>query len=449
MSIIFPKGFIFGAASAAAQIEGHSTADGGGLSVWDVYSHTPGMIDNGENGDTACDSYHRYAEDVALVRGLGADAYRFSASWARCDPEGGGSWNEAGFDYYSRLIDCCLENGVEPCVTLYHWELPQALEEKGGWTEAGTAERFARFAGEFARRMSGRVRVYFTLNEPQCTVTMSYGDGSHAPGRVLGLDGQFGVLVNQQLAHGLAMRAVKAADPLCRVGIVSTGRLCYPDTESAADIAAARRATFDTAAGRPMFSHNWLLDPIFTGEYPECAGTELERLTASVTGRELDIIRCAPDFTGYNIYHGDRVRAAGDGYEFVPLYPGFPRTSLGWPVTPEVFNYGVRYLCERYRVPAVIAENGLACADVVSLDGKVHDPARIDYTARYLAELAKAVEGGADVRGYLHWSLTDNFEWSNGYYPRFGLVYVDYRTGERIPKDSYLWYRDLIRANKA
>ena len=448
MDIKFPRGFLWGAASAAPQIEGYSTADGGGASVWDIYSHTPGKIDFGENGDVACDSYHRYAEDAALAANLGADVYRFSVSWARCDPLGDGNWNKAGFEYYGRVADECLRRGVQPVVTLYHWELPQAAEEHGGWLVPETAEAFARFAGRMAEYLRGRVKLYFTLNEPQCTVTMSYGDGSHAPGRVLDKAGQFRVLVNQQLAHGLAMRAVKAADPDCTVGIVSTGRHCFPDSESPEDIAAARLAGFDLAGGDPLFTHNWLLDPIFYGSYPDCEGTEWAELAASVTPRELEIIHCPPEAIGYNIYHGKRVRAAGGGYEFVPEYPGFPRTSLGWPITPEALDWSVRYLYERYPVPTYIAENGLACADVVSLDGRVHDPQRIDFLARYLAALSRAAAGGVDLRGWLHWSLTDNFEWSNGYYPRFGLVYCDYRTGERIPKDSYYWLRELIAASR-
>ena len=450
MSIRLPRDFIWGAASAAPQIEGYSEADGGGASVWDVYAHTPGRIDFGENGDTACGSYYRYAEDIALVKGLGADVYRFSTSWARCDPEGNGRWNEAGFDYYERVADECLRQGVRPVVTLYHWELPQAAEERGGWISPDTAERFADFAGRMAGRLRGRVGLYFTLNEPQCTVTMSYGDGSHAPGRTLPLSGQFGVLVQQQRAHGLAMRAVKAADPDAAVGIVSTGRHCFPDSESREDIAAARLALFDTAGGDPMFTHSWLLDPIFTGRYPEdCAGTELERLVSRLTPGELETILCVPDCVGYNMYHGRRVRAVPGGYDYVPEYSGFPRSSLGWPITPEVLDWSVRFLCERYRVPAFIAENGVSCADVVGVDGKVRDPQRIDFLTRYLAALSCAIENGADVRGWLHWSLTDNFEWSNGYYPRFGLVYTDYRDFKRIPKDSYYWLREQIAKTKS
>lgn len=443
--MIFPENFVWGAASSAYQIEGHSTADGGGASIWDTFCHTPGKIAYGDTGDIACDAYHRYAEDIALLRQCGVTAYRFSASWARIDPYADGNWNEAGLAYYDRVVDTCLENGITPYMTLYHWELPQAAQNRDGWEKRQTAEAFARYAGMMAAHFRGRVKHYFTLNEPQCTVSLGHQSGVHAPGKQLDLAGQFGVLVNQLLAHGLAQRAIRAADPEAVVGIASTGRLCYPERETPEDIRAAREATFAVSDDDWAFTHHWLLDPICLGKFPDCGGTALEECVRQVTPEDMSIIHAVPDVLGYNIYNGNAVRTDGTGYAYVPRYPGFPRTAMKWPVTPEVMNWGVGFLQERYGLPCYITENGLSCNDRVYLDGQVHDADRIDFLTRYLTCLGQAVERGVDVRGYFHWSLTDNFEWSNGYGERFGLIYVDYPTGNRIPKDSFRWYGQVAQ----
>lgn len=444
MSAVFPKEFLWGAASSAYQIEGYATADGGGKSVWDVFCHTPGKIAYDDHGDIACDAYHRYAEDIALLKEMGAKAYRFSTSWARIEPNADGCWNAAGLAYYDKIVDLCLENGITPYMTLYHWELPQSYEDKGGWRVRETSHAFARFAGMMAAHFRGRVQHYFTLNEPQCTVSLSHETGIHAPGLRLDQAGQFNVLVNQLLAHGLAQRAIKEADPTAMVGIASTGRLCYPETETPADIDAARNACFAVSDDDWTFTHHWLLDPICLGRFPKGPGTTLETLASRVAPEDMQIIHTVPDMLGYNIYNGHSVRAAADGFEYVSRYPGFPRTAMKWPVTPEVLDWGVRFLQERYGLPGYITENGLSCNDRIYLDGKVHDLERIDFLARYLASLRRAMEHGADIRGYFQWSLTDNFEWSNGYGERFGLIYIDYPTGQRIPKDSFHWYTDVI-----
>ena len=441
----FPKDFLWGVASSAYQIEGFSTADGGGRSIWDTFCHTPGKIAYGDTGDMACDAYHRYEEDIRLMKELGVKAYRFSTSWARIDPEGTGNWNEAGLAYYDKVVNLCLEYGIVPYLTLYHWELPQALQDRGGWLSKDTANAFGRYAGKMAGHFRGRVKYYFTLNEPQCTTSLGYFQGIHAPGLRLTLPEVFRVHVNQMLAHGLAQQAILAADPDALVGIASTGNLCYPETETPADISAARRATFDTDPGNWIFTHHWLLDPICLGRFPDCAGTALEELVKSVTPEEMAVIHTVPHMLGYNIYNGHAVRAAESGFEFVPKYPGFPRTALKWPVTPEVLDWGVRFLQERYGLPGYITENGLSCNDRVYLDGKVHDPDRIDFLARYLSCLGRAVASGADIRGYFHWAFTDNLEWHSGYGDRFGLVYIDFPTGARIPKDSFRWYQGVIR----
>lgn len=447
MKTHFPENFLWGAATSAYQIEGSPTADGGGKSIWDRFCHIPGTIANGDTGDIACDSYRRPEEDLSLLKKLGARAYRFSVSWARVDPLGDGNWNEAGLRYYDRLVDGCLDAGILPYLTLYHWELPQALEDRGGWCNAHTAKAFGRYAEMIARHFQGRVRHYFTLNEPQCTMALGYGSGIHAPGKKLDRAGQFAVLKNQMLAHGYALRAIRAADSAALVGLASTGRLCYPETGSERDLAAARAATFAVSDEDWVFTHHFLLDPVVLGTFPECKGTAFEPLIAAVSPEEWTIIHAVPDFLGYNIYNGNAVRAEGASFAYVPRYPGFPRTALKWPVTPEVLNYGPRFLHERYGLPGYITENGLSCNDKLFLDGAVHDPDRIDFLTRYLRCLAQGIEAGSNVRGYFHWSLLDNFEWHSGYSDRFGLVYMDYPALRRIPKDSFYWFRQVIAEN--
>lgn len=442
----FPKDFLWGAASSAYQIEGYATEAGGGQSIWDTFSHIPGKIAYGDHGDIACDSFHHLEEDVALLKELGVKAYRFSTSWARVDPNADGSWNPQGLAYYDRLVDLCLEKGITPYLTLYHWELPQAAEDRGGWRSRETALSFARYAGKMAAHFRGRVRNYFTLNEPQCTISLGHGTGVHAPGLQLDQQGQFGVLVHQLLAHGLAQRAIKEADPEAIVGIASTGRLCYPQTQ--ADIAAAREACFAVSDDDWAFTHHWLLDPICLGHFPEATGTRLGQLAEAVSPGDMAIIHAVPDMLGYNIYNGHAVRREGSGFAYVPREPGFPRTATKWPVTPEVMDWGVRFLQERYGLPAFITENGLSCNDRVYLDGKIHDVERVDFLARYLTCLANAIDQGADIRGYFHWALTDNFEWNNGYGERFGLMFVDYPTSRRIPKESFHWYREIAAGNR-
>ena len=439
----FPKDFLWGAASSAYQIEGYSLEDGGGASIWDTFAHTPGKIAYEDNGDIACDSYHRYEEDLELLKELGVKAYRFSTSWARIDPHADGCWNQAGIAYYDKIVDGCLARGIEPYITLYHWELPQSAEDRGGWRNEETAYAFGRFAKMMAEHFKGRVKNYFTLNEPQCTTSLGHQQGIHAPGLKMDLQTQFRVHVHQMLAHGLAQRAIKETDPTAIVGIASTGNLCYPETD--ADIEAARKATFATAEEFWIFTHQWLLDPICLGRFPDCAGTALEPLVRTVSAEQLEIIHTVPDILGFNVYNGHAIRASGDGFEYVAKYPGYPRTALKWPVTPEVLDYGMRFLHERYGKPMYITENGLSCNDKIYLDGKVHDLDRIDFLARYLTCLNQAIENGADIRGFFHWALTDNFEWHSGFGERFGLVFVDYPTVTRIPKDSFHWYKEVIR----
>lgn len=444
----FRDDFIWGAASSAYQIEGHSSADGGGPSIWDTFSHIPGKIFEDNNGDIACDSYHRWEEDIRHLKELGVSAYRFSTSWARIDPKGDGNWNPQGLAYYSKLVDSLLEAGITPWMTLYHWELPQALEDKGGWEHPDTAAAFGRFAGMMARHFKGRVTHYITLNEPQCSVGLGYEAGIHAPGKQLSLSGQFACWKHLLMAHGLASRAIRSADSNAEIGFASTGNLCYPLAETEQDIAAARKATFTASDEHWTFTHHMALDPICKGKFPACGSGELQKLIDRVTEDERNVIHAVPDFLCYNIYNGWGIQANENGDPiYARRYDGFPRTALKWPVTPEVMDWGMRYLYERYPLPCSISENGLSCNDKIYLDGKVHDPDRIDFLHRYLLALRRAAEHGVDLRGYFHWSLTDNFEWHSGYGERFGLIFVNYPTQDRILKDSFHWYSSVIASN--
>ena len=416
----FPENFLWGAASASYQIEGGVDEGGRGVSIWDTFSHTLGNIKNGDTGDVAADSFHRWQGDVQLVKDMGLGAYRFSIAWPRIDPNGDGSWNPKGFAYYDRLVDALLEAGVQPWMTLYHWDLPQALQDRGGWQSEETVQRYTAYAKQVAEHFKGRVRHWFTFNEPQCFIGLGYGSGEHAPGLQLP-DGDLEICwKNFRLAHNLAYDALHQVDQDYLVGLASTGTVYYPASDREEDIDAARQLTFALPQGVRSFSHTLALEDT----------------------RKLD-------FIGVNLYHGVPAQMGKHGPEAVPFPTGFPRTAMGWPVTPEALEWGVRFLCERYQLPLYVSENGLSCADRVFLDGSVHDLQRIDFLTRYLQALRRGIQAGADVRGYFHWSLTDNFEWAEGYAQRFGLVYVDYPTGTRIPKDSARWYREVIESNGA
>ncbi len=438
----FSKDFIWGAASASYQIEGAWNEDGKGQSVWDEFVRRPGAIRNGDTGDVACDAYHRFPEDIKLMKQIGLKAYRFSLSWPRIIPLGRGDVNEKGLRYYDSVVDMLLENGIEPYITLYHWDLPSALQKEGGWLSRSTAEAFGEFAALVGRHFSGRVKNYITLNEPQCFISQGYARGVFAPGLMLPPSDSALCMHNVLLAHGLASRALREGSSVpLNVGIVSTGRLCYPEKETPQLIEAARKATFSFPQDW-YYTHQWLFDPLIFGRYPENSPEHIKKLADSVPAGDWDIITQKMDYLGVNIYHGCPVGESSEGR----FHTGFPRTATKWPITPTAMRYGMTYLYERYKLPIIIAENGLSCNDRVYLDGSVHDADRIDFLTQYLRELKKACEA-AVIKGYFQWSFTDNFEWASGYDERFGLIYIDYPTQRRVPKDSAAWYAGVIKAN--
>lgn len=433
---------MWGAASSAYQIEGHSRLDGGGECVWDAFCRCPAAIANGEDGTVACDAYHRFEEDLDILARLEIRHYRFSTSWARVDPQGDGRWNAGGLAYYDRVVDACLKRGIVPWMTLYHWELPQAAENRGGWLLPETAAAFGRFAGMMAEHFKGRVTHYFTLNEPQIVLSLGYGRGIHAPGKQYDLPRLVSCWKHLMMAHGLAARAIRKADPAAQVGIASTGRLCWPRTPE--DRAASVRAAFAMTDEDWMFSHPCGLDAVCFGR-TEPEGPRLAALMEKVTAEEWEVMHAVPDMIGVNAYNGHEIAAGLDGEPvYVPRYPGFPRTALKWPITPEIMEYGFQDLYRRYRLPLYVTECGLSCNDRVFLDRQVHDPERIDFLTRYLDALCRGAEQ-AEIRGFFHWSLTDNFEWHSGYSERFGLVYVDYPSQRRILKDSAYWYAGIAK----
>ena len=438
----FRDDFIWGAASSSYQIEGAPYEDGKGASIWDLFCREPGTIAYDHTGDAACDYYHKYEEDIRLMAQLNIKNYRFSLSWPRIFPDGKGDPNLKGLAYYDRIVDLCLTLGITPWITLYHWDLPAALE--GGWESASTSYAFVDYAAFVSEHFKGRVKYYFTLNEPQCIVELGYGKGLHAPGKKLPIKELFRCWCNVLLANGLAIRNIKSVDPDIKVGIASTGEFCYP--ENIDNIEAARLLSFPDGDGWG-FTHHRLLDPICLDSFPYTENPELSQASLSVSPREMEIIRADMDFIGLNIYNGHAAAMVDGKPVYISKHEGFPRTALKWPVVPKVMRYGPRWIYERYSLPIIITENGQSCNDRVFLDGSVHDPDRIDYLHRYLGELSKACDDGVPVLGYFHWSFTDNFEWTSGYEERFGLVYVEYPTQKRILKDSAYWYSKTILEN--
>lgn len=446
----FAKDFVWGAATSSYQIEGTGRDSGKGQNIWDVFTKEPGRVYEGHTGDIACDHYHRFREDVAYMKELGLKGYRFSIDWSRVLPEGTGKVNEKGIDFYNALIDELLEQGIEPYITLYHWELPYDIYKRGGWMNPEIVEWFGQYARLVAERFSDRVKYFFTLNEPQCFVGLGFLQGCHAPGVKAPLRDTFEMAHNALKAHGRAVQMLRAyGKQNVQIGYAPTSGMCYPEKETPKDIEAARKALFALPDDLSNWTWNvsWWSDPVILGKYPEEGMKKYEKYLPVITDEDMKLISQPIDFYGQNIYNGRCIRMGTDGRpEEVRRPAGFPKTATNWPVTPEALYWGPKFLYERYRKPIYITENGMACHDTVSQDGKVHDPNRIDFLARYLKNLKRASEE-IDIRGYFQWSLMDNFEWDKGYAERFGIIYVDFETQERIWKDSAYWYRDLIRRN--
>ncbi|WP_018350385.1 GH1 family beta-glucosidase [Longispora albida] len=430
----FPEGFVWGASTAAYQIEGAATADGRGPSVWDTFTSQPGRIADGSTGDHACDHYHRYPEDVALMADLGIGAYRFSLSWSRIQPDGSGLANPAGLAFYDRLTDELLSRGIQPVVNLYHWDLPQALEDTGGWLNRDTAARFADYARIASQALGDRVALWSTLNEPFEHMALGHALGVHAPGRTLALEA-LPAGHHQLLAHGLAVQVLSETSP-APVMLINSYSPARPASDDEADIFAA--GMYD------LLQNRLLTDPVLLGSYP----AELGELPFVADG-DLATIAQPLDYLGVNYYQPHTVRATSDGpLPFdIASPPGYPQTAFGWSVVPDGLRETLTALRDRYGdalPPLYVTENGCAYNDTVDAAGECADPARVTYLDGHINAVRDAIADGVDVRGYFVWSLLDNFEWAEGYTKRFGLVHVDYDTQRRTPKSSYSWYRDLI-----
>lgn len=441
----FPERFVWGAATSAYQIEGATKRDGRGASIWDSFCHTPGKIADGSNADVACDHYSRWREDVALMRELGLGAYRFSIAWPRVLPEGVGRVEPRGLDFYSRLVDALLEADIQPFVTLYHWDLPLALHERGGWTERDVASWFGEYARVVGEHLGDRVRHFITLNEPQVFGVLGYLSGEHAPG-LIDFPGYAAAAHHINLAHGEAVRALRSAAPNAEVGITLQLPPVQPLTESAEDRAAAQR--FDGVFNR------WYTDPLLLGRYPADTLELMSPMQPPVLDGDLERIAEDIDFVGLNNYFRAFVRHAPE----VPLFefemvrghhaPGTRKTAMDWEVWPDSLHTALARLRTDYGNPPVyVTENGSAEADEIT-GGRVRDAERIRFLHDYIAAAHRALEEGSALRGYFVWSLFDNFEWSHGLGKRFGIVHVDYDSLERTPKDSARWFSELARTGE-
>lgn len=448
----FPKNFVWGAAAASYQVEGSTQGvDGGGESVWDLCCRKPGFVKGGDTGFTACDHYHRYREDVALMKEIGLQAYRFSIMWPRVMPEGTGRVNDKGLDFYDRLVDALGEAGIAPWVTLFHWDYPAALFHRGGWLHEDSPRWFEEYAQVVVDRLSDRVTHWFTLNEPACFIGHGHRLGMHAPGVQLPDAQVMRAWHHALLAHGRAVRVIRSRSrrPKPLVGSAPCFNTYIPASAKPADIEAARRMTFE-ARGRDMFHSTLSLDPCFRGRYPDDVLAHWGADAPKVRAGDMELICQDLDFLGINIYSGGLVRAGKDGHPEVVGYPNHhAHTFFNWPITADALHWAAKFLHEAYGKPIVITENGMANMDWVAVDGRVHDPQRIDFMTRYLRGLETSLNEGVPVLGYFHWSIMDNFEWAEGYRMRFGLIHVDYETQKRTIKDSGRWYRELIRSKGA
>ncbi len=448
---MFKNDFIWGVATASYQIEGAAFEDGKGLGIWDVFCEKEGNVEGFENGNVACDHYNRYKEDIKIMKEMGVKAYRFSLSWPRIMPNGTGEVNMKGIEFYNNIIDELIKNDITPFITLFHWDLPFELHKKGGWLNDECVDWFYEYTKVCAEHFSDRVKYFFTMNEPQIFIGLGYVAGIHAPGYKCTPTEFFQMSHNVLKAHGASVKALrKYGKQDLQISIAPTSLFHYPETDSDEDIEAARQATMALSDNPYAFAMNvtWFSDPIFFGKYPEDGLLKYKQYLPKITKEDMELISQPLDFIGQNMYNGSEIRMGKDGKpEFIKRDRGAPITALKWPITPKMLYWGPKFLYERYKLPVIITENGLSCHDTVSVDGKVHDPNRIDFYTRYLREYKKAQADGVELMGYLAWSFMDNFEWHSGYAERFGLVYVDYKTQERIVKDSGHWYKKVIESN--
>ena len=439
-AIRFPKDFVWGAATAAYQIEGGWNADGKKENVWDRVAHTRNISYCGQNGDIACDSYHCLDQDLAIIGELGLKAYRFSIAWSRVMPDGAGKVNARGLQYYDRLVDGLLANGVVPFATMFHWDLPPALEDRGGWPERETAYAFYEYAKVLSRHFRGRINHWMTLNEPAVFAFCGYEGGGHPPCRRESPKVVNQTVHNILLGHGLAVAAVREfAAPGAEVGYAQNMAFA-PASSSPADYEAAKQAYVD-GRNTGFWTH-----PIFKGAYPESIRKTMGRNAPKVEAGDMQVISAPLDFLGLNLYRARLIRAKGKSYESVPFPADCPKTTGGFEITPNVMQYGIQIPYDLYQPRKMyITENGAGYYDRPLHDGKIHDPERIAFLKAYLAVLSRSIGQGLPVKGYFYWSLMDNLEWAYGYQQQFGLYYVDFVTRQRIQKDSAVFYREVIR----
>jgi len=437
----FPQDFVWGAATAAYQIEGAWNEDGRGESIWDRFCHTPGNTLNGDTGDVACDHYHRWREDIALMKELGLRAYRFSIAWPRILPAGRGVVNQTGLDFYNRLVDGLLEAGIEPYLTLYHWDLPQTLQDEGGWPARATADAFVEYAAMVSRTLGDRVKHWITLNEPWVSAFIGYEQGRHAPGHTRRAEA-VAAAHHLLLAHGQAVPVLRANCPDGKIGITLNLTPQIPASPSRADREAANWA--DGCLNR------WFLDSLTGRDYPADMVRAFALPMDFIQPGDMEAIAVPLDFLGINYYTRRIVRADIPEAENVPrtLFRGDEITEMDWEVYPPGLYETLMRVHFHYNFPALyITENGAAFLDAIGADGEVYDPARLSFIRRHLIQAHNAIQCGVPLKGYFVWSLLDNFEWEFGYSKRFGIVYVDYATQQRIPKESAKWYRTVIHTN--
>jgi len=441
----FPDHFRWGVSTSSYQIEGAARQDGRGESIWDMYVRRSGVIAGGGTGEVACDHYNRWQTDIDWLSKLGLNAYRLSVAWPRILPEGTGKVEQRGVDFYDRLIDTLLAKDIEPWISLFHWDYPLRLFQRGGWLNPNSARWFADYVEIVVRRLSDRVTHWITYNEPQVFISEGHLQGRHAPGLQLPWKEVLLAAHHALLGHGLATLSIRAnAVKTPSVGYAPACPVSLPASNTAMDVAIAF-AESCSLTHETLWNLAWWLDPVVLGHYPLNAAEIFGSSMPNPAPGDLEIIAQPLDFLGLNLYWGPRVDAKHRGTGAVWNYPvDHPRSAFGWALTPEIMHWGPRFMAKRYKLPVVVTENGISCLDSIATDGNIHDGLRVDFLTRHLAMLRSAMNVGVDVQGYFHWTLLDNFEWADGYKQRFGLLYTDFSTQTRTPKDSFHHYHDVI-----